>query len=193
MEMQGARRAAARRPGRLGMGSAVEMKRELRHATGTERRDDGDGARPPAVQDQLRADAFRHQRGAQAPAERVGRERSGIGRARAEAGERERRIEARTTGHRVVMAALAVARDEVDQSLADDDDAARAHSRPRFARLRIRCEAPKVQGSQSSVRRMRLTSAPSSGAAMVTMSPYLWVKPPPGVSRSSIGANMVPR
>ena len=36
-------------------------------------------------------------------------------------------------------------------------------------------------------------AAAASGAEIVTMSPYLCVKPPPGASRSLIGANMVPR
>jgi hypothetical protein len=38
---------------------------------------------------------------------------------------------------------------------------------------------------------MRLTRLPSFGAAMVTMSSLLCVKPCPGVSRSWIGANYI--
>ena len=66
-------------------------------------------------------------------------------------------------------------------------------SRPRAARLRISAPAPNVHGSHWSVGRMRFTRLPNFGAAMVTMSPDLWVKPWPGASRSSTGANMVPR
>ena len=65
--------------------------------------------------------------------------------------------------------------------------------RPRWARLVMSARMPKVQGSHSELGFMRLTSAPSLGAAMVTMSPGLWVKPMPGSSRSCVGANMVPR
>ena len=41
---------------------------------------------------------------------------------------------------------------------------------------------------------MQLTSAPSSGAAIVTMSPYLWVKPPPGAAHShaTVKAGTIP-
>src|SRR3954453_1736580 len=67
------------------------------------------------------------------------------------------------------------------------------HNNPRPARFRISAPVPKVHGSQSGACFMRLTSWPSCGAAIVTMSPTLCVKPCPGASRSSTGANIVPR
>src|SRR5689334_2664228 len=63
----------------------------------------------------------------------------------------------------------------------------------RFARLRISALTPKVHGSHSSLGRIRLTSLPSCGADMVTMSSRLCVNPCPAASRSFTGANMVPR
>ena len=72
-------------------------------------------------------------------------------------------------------------------------DVAALYSSPRFARLRIRWLAPNVQGAASLVRTIRFIKDPSSGEDTVTTSPTLCVKPLPGASRSSTGANMVPR
>src|SRR5437763_10607292 len=68
-----------------------------------------------------------------------------------------------------------------------------AHNRPRPARLRISASAPNSQGGILSLWPTRFTSAPSFGEDTVTISPSLWVKPWPGASRSSIGADIVPR
>jgi hypothetical protein len=67
------------------------------------------------------------------------------------------------------------------------------HKTPRRARLRIRCPAPKVHGSQSVDHFIRFSSAPNCRARIVTTSPISWVKPLPGAPRSWIGANSVPR
>src|SRR5690606_12327481 len=90
-----------------------------------------------------------------------------------------RRLSFKPTGHVLLLSSLVRFRK-------------RCHKRPRAARLLISALVPNVQGSTSGQRLTALTRAPSSGAEMVTMSPTLWVKPTPGVSRSSVGANMVP-
>src|SRR5450830_1736584 len=66
-------------------------------------------------------------------------------------------------------------------------------SSPRAARLAMKARRPKRQGAALSLCATRLCSAPSQALWMVTTSPSLWVKPPPGWSRSSMGANKVPR
>src|SRR5262249_11839656 len=71
--------------------------------------------------------------------------------------------------------------------------AALAQISPRFARFRISAPAPNVHGSASDVWMTVFDSRPSRGEATVTTSPTLWVKPWPLTSRSSTGANIVPR
>src|SRR5699024_4477544 len=65
--------------------------------------------------------------------------------------------------------------------------------RPRAARLLISAPIPKVQPSIDSLCRTRLTSVPNRGEEMRTMSSTWWVNPWPTSSRSSTGANIVPR
>ena len=62
----------------------------------------------------------------------------------------------------------------------------------RRARFRMRWDAAKVQRSQSEHRATVLDSAPISNAEIITSSPRWCVKPPPGSSRSLMGANGVP-
>src|SRR5690606_19525965 len=61
-------------------------------------------------------------------------------------------------------------------------------SRPREARLRISPPTPRVQGGAWSQVVTRFSSTPRRGEDTRTRSPTLWVKPPPGASRSSMGA-----
>src|SRR5207302_7340827 len=64
---------------------------------------------------------------------------------------------------------------------------------PRAARLRISARVPNVHGGASREVATIFASMPRLGVEMRTSSPILCVKPRPGSSRSSVGANKVPR
>src|SRR6185437_15969006 len=66
-------------------------------------------------------------------------------------------------------------------------------SRPRAARFRMSADNPKVHGGAASHVVTLFSRIPSRSLNTRTTSPCLCVKPRPGTSRSSMGANIVPR
>src|SRR6476659_1862234 len=79
---------------------------------------------------------------------------------------------------------------DVDEAVVGDDEPGHRSS-PRPARFAMKPRMPTVQRGADSAVVTSLTSVPSCSEATTTASPRWWVKPSPGTSLSSVGANIL--